>query len=61
MKQGDVLPIYIHPGARLLKEGDAKLMQRVARTDRGYELWNVEFVDEPGVTYMRPVMPPEEG
>ena len=49
-----IITIYEDPITRLKPEGKAQLIE-LLREDTGdrLELWEVEFLDEPGTTYTR--------
>jgi len=53
---GDVVPIYYDPVTRKELEGNATLVNQY-RPDvgDGLSMWDVEFVDDPGETYLRTI------
>ena len=56
MKKNDVVKIFQLPMSREDFEGEAKLV-REHRPDvgDGLSMWEVEFLDEPGNTYLRTI------
>ena len=52
LKVGQEVNIYVNPNKCECLEGRAKLIKRLEKSG-GIELWEVEFLDQPGKTYPR--------
>lgn len=57
MNPGDILMIYTDPINLKAPQGQAKLIKYNWLADGGLELWDVEFLDQPGKVYPRLIKP----
>lgn len=54
-EEGDVVTIYMDPLTERLEEGEAELVALLRGVDEGVSIWEVEFLDEPGMIVTRSI------